>query len=128
MEGINEIMEEKRREYWWLAPAWAETPARRLSCCAGSWGEAGRAGGEQGIVHSPENLGGAAWRRCRGEVIIHVGALLSFRCREHGCPSVLQDPGPAQVLDEARTREGLSEHLLGADAWGWLWAKDSQSE
>lgn len=80
---------------------------------------------ERGIVRSLENLGGAAERRCGGEVIFHVGSLLSFRCSGHGCPSVLQDP--VQVLDEAGTGEGLLDHLLRADAWGWLWAEAFQN-
>lgn len=59
---------------------------------------------------------------------MHMGALLSFRRSDLGCPSVLQDPGPVQVLDDGGTGEGLSEHLRGADAWGWLWAKAFQNE
>lgn len=85
----------------------------------------GEAEGKQGIVHLPENLGDAAQHRYGGEVIIHVGALLSFKRREHKRPSVLQDPG--LVRDEAGTGEGLLEHLLGADAWGWLWAMAFQN-
>lgn len=45
--------------------------------------------------------------------MIHVGALGLFRHSDHGCTSVLQDPGLVQVLSGAGTPEGLSEHLLG---------------
>lgn len=32
---------------------------------------------------------------------------------DHGCASVLQEPGLVQVLGKAGTSEGLGEHLLG---------------
>lgn len=39
--------------------------------------------------------------------------LLWFRSGDRGHPRVLQEMGPVQLLGEAGTREGLSEHLLG---------------
>lgn len=35
---------------------------------------------------------------------------------------------PVPVLNGAGNGEGLSEHLLAADVWGWLWAKAFKNE
>lgn len=45
-----------------------------------------------------------------------MGALLSFRRSDLGCPSVLQDPGPMQVLDGEEREDWRG--AVGASAGG----------
>lgn len=59
MEGINGIMEQKWRECRWLTPALAGAKQDSSAAAPAPRG-ARRAGDEQGIVYSHENLGGAA--------------------------------------------------------------------
>lgn len=111
--GINGIMEEKRRECRWLTPALAGAKQDTRAAAPAPRG-ARRAGGEQGIVFSHENLGGAAQFWCGGERMTQVGALGLFRHSDHGCASVLQDPGLVhRCLVVQGLQRGCWEHLLG---------------